>query len=46
MGRSARPRDRGRKDARMPLWLEMAVSVLLTYCVGFGIGWLLWNRKG
>lgn len=30
----------------MPLWLEMAVSVLLTYGVGFGIGWLLWNRKG
>lgn len=30
----------------MPLWLEMAVSVLLTYAVGLGIGWLLWNRKG
>lgn len=30
----------------MPLWLELAVSVLLTYGVGFGIGWLVWNRKG
>jgi len=30
----------------MPLWLEMAVSVLLTYGIGFGIGWAVWNRKG
>ncbi len=30
----------------MPLWLEMAVSVLMTYMAGFGIGWLVWNRKG
>jgi hypothetical protein len=30
----------------LPLWLEMAVTVLLTYGIGFGIGWLLWNRKG
>lgn len=30
----------------MPLWLEMAVSVLLTYIVSFAIGWLLWNRRG
>ncbi len=30
----------------MPMWLEMGVSVLLTYAVGFGIGWLVWNRKG
>lgn len=30
----------------MPLWLEMAVSMLLTYGIGFGIGWLVWNQKG
>lgn len=30
----------------MPLWLELAVSILLTYALGFGIGWLIWNRKG
>jgi hypothetical protein len=30
----------------LPLWLEMAVSVLLTYGIGFAAGWLLWNRKG
>lgn len=30
----------------MPLWLEMAVTVLLTYGLGFGIGALVWNRKG
>lgn len=30
----------------MPLWLEMAVSTLLTYSLGFAIGWLIWNRKG
>jgi hypothetical protein len=30
----------------LPLWLELAVSVLLTYGIGFGIGALLWNRKG
>jgi len=28
----------------MPLWLEMLVMMLLTYLVGFGIGWLIWNR--
>ncbi len=30
----------------MPLWLELAVSVLLTYGLGLGIGWLIWKRKG
>lgn len=30
----------------MPLWLELAVSVLLTYGLGLAIGWLIWNRKG
>jgi hypothetical protein len=28
----------------MPLWLEMLVLMLLTYLLGFGIGWLIWNR--
>ncbi len=28
----------------MPLWLEMLVMLLLTYFVGFGIGWLAWSR--
>lgn len=30
----------------MPLWLEMAVTALLAYGLGFGTGWLLWKRKG
>ncbi len=30
----------------MPLWLEMLVMLLLTYLLGFGIGWLVWNREG
>ena len=30
----------------MPLWLELAVAILLTYAVGLAIGWLVWNRKG
>jgi hypothetical protein len=30
----------------LPLWLELAVALLLTYAVGLGLGWLLWNRKG
>ena len=30
----------------MPMWLEMGVSVLLTYFLGLSIGWLIWNRKG
>ncbi len=29
----------------MPLWLEMLVLLLLTYVTGFGIGWLIWNRR-
>ncbi len=29
----------------MPLWLEMVVLLLLTYLVGFGLGWVMWNRK-
>jgi hypothetical protein len=29
----------------LPLWLEMAVSVLLSYGIGFGIGWLIWNPR-
>lgn len=28
----------------MPLWLEMVVMLLLTYALGFGIGWLIWNK--
>ena len=28
----------------MPLWLEILVLMLLTYLLGFGIGWLIWNR--
>lgn len=28
----------------MPLWLEMLVLMLLTYLLGFGLGWLLWKR--
>jgi len=30
----------------MPLWLEMLVMMLLTYLLGFGIGWFVWNRGG
>lgn len=30
----------------MPLWLELLVMLLLTYLLGFGIGWLIWNGKG
>ncbi len=30
----------------MPMWLELAVSVLLAYAMGLGIGWLVWKRKG
>lgn len=30
----------------MPMWLEMLVLLLLTYGVGLGLGWLVWNRKG
>ncbi|MGG2007469.1 OmpA family protein [Novosphingobium resinovorum] len=33
------------KDAALPLWLEMAVSVLLSYGIGFGIGAAIWNRR-
>lgn len=29
----------------MPLWLEMLVMLLLTYLLGFGIGWLVWNGE-
>jgi len=28
----------------MPLWLEMLVLMLLTYLLGFGIGWVVWKR--
>ncbi len=28
----------------MPLWFEMLVMLLLTYLLGFGIGWLVWNK--
>ena len=28
----------------MPLWLETLVLMLLTYVLGFGIGWLIWKR--
>jgi hypothetical protein len=30
----------------MPLWFEMLVMLLLTYAVGFAIGWLMFTRKG
>lgn len=30
----------------MPLWLEMLVMMLLTYLLGFAIGWVIWNREG
>lgn len=29
----------------MPLWLEMLVMLLLTYAIGFAIGWLIWSGK-
>lgn len=29
----------------MPLWLELMVLLLLTYLVGFAVGWAIWNRK-
>ena len=28
----------------MPLWLELLVMLLVTYTVGFGAGWLIWNK--
>lgn len=30
----------------MPLWLELLVMLLVTYLIGFGAGWIIWNRKG
>lgn len=30
----------------MPLWLEMMVLMLLTFLLGFAIGWVIWNREG
>jgi len=27
----------------MPLWLEMMVLALLTYFLGFGLGWAIWG---
>ena len=30
----------------MPLWLELLVMLLLTYGIGFGIGWIIWNTRG
>jgi hypothetical protein len=29
----------------LPLWLELQVLILLTYCAGFALGMLLWRRK-
>lgn len=29
----------------MPLWLELLAALLLTYALGLGIGWLIWNRR-
>ena len=29
----------------MPLWFEMMVMLLLTYLIGFTIGWAIWNRE-
>ena len=28
----------------MPLWLEMLVMLMLTYLLGYGIGWFIWSR--
>lgn len=30
----------------MPLWLEMLVMMLLTYCAGLGLGWAFFTRGG
>lgn len=29
----------------MPLWIELTVLLLLTYGLGFAIGWALWSRR-
>ncbi len=29
----------------MPLWLEMAVTALFAYGLGFGAGWIAFKRK-
>jgi len=29
----------------MPLWLEVLMLLLLTYTVGFVIGWAIWGRQ-
>jgi hypothetical protein len=29
----------------MPLWLELAVTMLLVYGLGLAIGWVVWKRK-
>ena len=30
----------------MPLWIELIVLLLLTYGLGFAIGWGLWSARG
>lgn len=30
----------------MPLWLEILLLILLTYTLGFGIGWMIWRGRG
>ena len=29
----------------MPLWLEILALMLLTYAVGFAIGWAIWGQN-
>lgn len=29
----------------LPLWLELQVLVLPTYCAGFALGTALWRKK-
>lgn len=29
----------------MPIWFELIVLMLVAYCVGIGIGWLLWSAS-
>lgn len=27
----------------MPIYFEVMVMLLLAYCIGLGLGWMLWN---
>lgn len=29
----------------MPIWLELAVLMLIAYAVGVAIGWAIWGRS-